>query len=214
MKGVFGSSWLPNESAEGMLEELENAGIALVEVPLAAVRGALAAALEQNAARGSLPASYELWEPFLHDTYPPEDGEPVVATALDDAPYAGRADLLARSGDLSAHPFFQHWGFDLDVTSAAMELAPPPDSGGLTDAQYGPLLAALAPAATRDRFRRRLRRQAWLLEQIEDTATRDVALAASAALATDDPAALLAHPFLREMVTMSVAQVLLGWDEF
>jgi hypothetical protein len=212
VKGTFGSNWLPKADAEAMIEELEDSGIGMIEVPLAALRGALSGALTINAARGEgLPPTYEIWEPLLHDSYPPAPDEPITATALDDAPYAGRDDLVARGEALYAHPFFQNWGFDLEVTSVAMEAVTPPPDGILTDQEIDPLVLTLTTPEMRARFRDRLRRQAWLLEHLGDEATRDLALASAAAFAIDDPAALVAMPFLRAMVAASVQQVMMGF---
>jgi hypothetical protein len=212
VKGAFGSNWLPKVEAEGMLEDLEDGGIGMIEVPLAAVRGALSGAQAINAARGEgLPPTYEIWEPLLHDSYPPAPDEPVVATTLDDTPYAGRDDLVARGDALYAHPFFQNWGFDLEGTSVAMEIVPPPLDGVLTDQEIDPLVRALATPEMCARFRDRLRRQAWLLDHLGDDASRDLALASAAAFATADPEALVAMPFLRAMVAASVQQVMMGF---
>ena len=127
VKGAFGSVWMARAEAEAMIEELEDGGIAMIEVPLAAVRGTLARALAGKATNGGgIPPAYELWEPLLHDTYPPAPDEPVIVAMLDDAPYAGRADLVARGESLYAHPFFQNWGFDAEVVSDATEQIPPP----------------------------------------------------------------------------------------
>lgn len=212
VKGTFGSVWLPKDETEAMIEELEDGGIAMIEVPLAAVRGALVGALVINAAVGAgVPPAYELWEPHIHDTYPPAPDEPILATTLDDAPYVGRADLVARGESLYAHPFFQNWGFDLEVTSTAMEGVPPPLDGVLTDQELDPLTLLLATPEMRARFRDRLRRQAWLLDHLDDATTRDLALATAAALTTDDQAAVVAMPFLRALVAASVQQVMIGF---
>ena len=90
----------------------------------------------------------------------------VIATTLDDAPYAGRDDLVARGDALYAHPFFQNWGFELEGTSLAMEDVPPPLDGVLTDQEIDPLIRALALPEMCVRFRDRLRRQAWLLDHL------------------------------------------------
>ena len=209
IKGVYGSAWLPRDEAEAMIEALEDEGIAMIGVPLAAVRGALAGALAINGALGQgLPPAYELWEPLLHDAYPPAPDEPLIATTLDDAPYAGRADLIERGDSLFAHPFFQHWSFDPEATLLAMATIEPPDERGLTDQQLRPLSFALATPEVCAQLRDRLRRQAWLLDHLDDTPTRDVALASAAALATGDREALADLPFLREMTAASVEQAM------
>lgn len=208
IKDSFGFSLAPADRVEDIIESFGEE-IELVEVDISAVRGALARAIETNAATGhTLPPAFELWEPFVHDYYPPPPDEPVLAPELDDAPYAGRADLLKGSGRLAEHPFFMVWRFDYRETAVAMMAAPPPNGGNLTEKQYGPMIRQLLTAEVRDRLRRRLRRQAWLLEHAGQTKERDLALAAAAALATDNEALLVRHPFIRAMVKDSVANVL------
>jgi hypothetical protein len=209
IKGAHGSAWLQRDEAEAMIEELEDNGVAMVGVPLAAVRGALGLALAINAARGQgLPPAYELWEPLLHDAYPPAPDEPITATILDDAPYAGRHDLVAETASLFAHPFFQTWSFEPDAIGVALANLALPGEMELTDEALLPLITALATPAVRAQLRDRLRRQAWLLDHLDDAPTRDLALAAAAALAADDQAALAALPFLRELTATSVEQVM------
>jgi hypothetical protein len=73
----------------------------------------------------------------------------------------------------------------------------------MTDRQYRPFVDALIDDATRERFRQRLRRQAWLLGELGDEQERDRALAVAAALA--DGRGLAANPFLRGMIEASIA---------
>ena len=214
VKGTFGSAWLPRDEAETMIEELEDSGVAMVGVPLAAVRGALAGALAINGALGrGLPPAYEIWEPLLHEAYPPAPDESAIAATLDDAPYAGRDDLVENSAALFAHPFFQHWGFEPEATLTALATLTLPEEPELTDEALLPLIAALATPVVCAQLRDRLRRQAWLLDHIEDAETRDLALASAAVLATNDQAALAALPFLRELTAASVEQAM-AFDMF
>lgn len=209
VKGAFGSTWVPRDEAEAMIEELEDSGVAMIGVPLAAVRGALDGALAINGTLGQgLPPTYELWEPLLHDTYPPAPDEPVTAPLLDDAPYAGRADLIEETAALFAHPFFQGWGFEPEATLAALATLTLPDEPEISEEELFPLIAALATPATCAQLRNRLRRQAWLLDHLDDTPTRDLALAAASALATDDQDTLVTIPFLRELTAASVEQAM------
>lgn len=211
VKGASGAAWLAQDEAEAMIEQMEDSGIAMIAVPLAALRGVLAGALAINAAAGQgLPAAYELWAPLTHDSYPPAPDEPIVEVALDDAPYAGRADLVARGDSLAAHPFFQHWGFDYADTSAALHHALGPAGNALSERDLTLLAETLATPGRCARFRARLRRQAWLLDHLGDTVTRDLALAAAAAFASADRAAIVAMPFLRAMVADSVQHLMFG----
>jgi len=209
VKQVFGSCRATPDQVEEMLEDLAEGDIHLVEVDLAAVRGILDAAIGVNAAsRHAVPPAFELWEPLLHDSYPPRD-EPVILPELDDAPYAGRQDLVRSSAELAAHPWFDSWRFDPARTAAAMIRTPPPARAGqLTSRQFGSLIERLVDGPTRDVFRARLRRQAWLLDKDGDEQARELALATAAHLATAGPAELAGQPFLRAIVERSLLDVI------
>ena len=208
LKTVAGASQMMTDLVDEMVDGFEEEGIDVLEVDLTAVRGAVAAALEVNVANGrAIPPAFELWEPLLHDAFPPPPNEPLVRPELDDATYADRPDLVKASGKLVDHPFFESWTFGGTETSLAMLTAPPPTSRRWSERQYRALIDELVDPATRDRFRRILRRQAWLLEQDEDLEMRDVALATAAHLAEAGPAELAKLPFLRRLVQRSVGDV-------
>jgi hypothetical protein len=213
IKDSFGASRASVDRAEFIIESLEMEDIATVDSDLAGARGVIALAIEDNAATGHpIPPAFELWEPLLHETYPPADDEPVATTELDDTPFAGRQDLVRASGALADHPFFESWGFErADIVLALFTTPPPGRSGRLGDRQYKPLIEHLVTPEVRETFRRRLRRQAWLLEQNGDTPARDLALATAAHLATALPADLSRLPFLRALVDRSIAHL---YDDF
>jgi hypothetical protein len=207
IKEAFGLSHVPSEEVEEVMEGFVAQAVDLFEVDLAAVRGALADAVAENAANGeAIPPAFELWEPLVHDVYPPPADEPTTTPALDDAPYANRADLVRQSGRLADHDYFVTWGFEAPEILPAIAGAPPPTSTRWTDRQFRPLIEQLVTPAVRDRLRERFRRQAWLLEREGDTASRDLALAAAAALADSAPDQLARLPFLRRLVQNSVMQ--------
>jgi hypothetical protein len=208
IKDCFGRSHEMPAEADAAIDSFVETGLGMVEVDLAAARGLLAVAVAANAATGhALPPSFELWEPFVHETYPPPPDEPVTATEPDDAPYAGRQDLLRASGALTEYPDFYSWGFEAAELSAAMVMTPPPTGGRLTDRQYRPLLEQLLPAAKRPTWGSRLRRQAWLLERAGEPALHDQALAVAAHLATASTADLARLPFWRTLIERSVANL-------
>lgn len=209
LKDTFGATWANADQVEAMTEALEGDGIPLVEVDEAVARGVLAHAVARNVALGrQLPPAFELWEPLAHDAYPAAPDEPVVAPELDDAPYAGRAELLEVSDELLEHPFFDAWFFNPDEMGPALLDVPQPGrSGHLTDRQFRPLIERLVPPETRRQLRGRLRRQAWLLERDGDEEDRDRALAAAAALADEAPTPPYQHPLLREMVVISLVNL-------
>jgi hypothetical protein len=127
---------------------------------------------------------------------------------LDDEPYANRPDLVKKGRRLADHPFCETWGFEEAPTLVAMQSSPPPASNKLGERQYRPLIEQLVDDAVKDTFRRRLRRQAWLLEQDGDEEFRDVALATAAHLAAAPTAELVKQPFLRRLVDRSVSHAL------
>jgi hypothetical protein len=205
IKDTFGFSHVAPDEAEDVFANFVADAVDVVEVDLAAVRGALAVAVEVNAATGqAILPKFELWEPLVHASYPPPADEAVTRPELDDTPYARRADLLRASGRLAEHPYFETWTFDPAATATAMTYAPPPAAGRLTDRQYQPMLEVLLTPPVRAQLRERLRRQAWLLERVGEPRPRDLALAVAAALAGAPPADLARVPFLRKMLDTSI----------
>jgi len=89
-------------------------------------------------------------------------------------------------------------------TLRAMSLADSPKGKQLTDAQYEPLLDALAEPYRRRLLRSRLRRQAWVLDRAGATRERDLVLAVSASLRSMSITDMVGHPFLRSMADLSV----------
>ncbi len=209
IKDAFGSAHAQAEQVQEIVGGLEDAGVRLVEVDPAAVRAVLSAAVAANAAAGhGIPPAFELWEPLVHDSYPPPEGEATAIVALDDAPYARRQDLVRASAQLAEHPFFESWGFEPEEVLLAVLTAPPPSGSRLTDRQYRLLIQQLANRDVCARLRQRLCRQAWLLEKIGDVAARDIALAVAAQFASARTAELVAQPFLRALVGRSLQHVL------
>ena len=70
---------LPADQLESMLADFEAEGLTLVEVDVAAARGALAEAVAANVStRHAIPPEYELWAPLYHESDPPPADEPVA----------------------------------------------------------------------------------------------------------------------------------------
>jgi hypothetical protein len=206
VKSALGSIRATPDLVEEFASRFDEEATDLVQADLAAARGIIAAALAENAATGhGIPPEFEFWEMHLHDVYPPPAVEPSLMPELDDAPLAGRHDLLPAGEDLPDHDAFDSWGFEPDHVIAALSHAPPPH-GRWTNRQYRPLITRLVPPPERDRLRRNLCRQAWLLERAGDHETRDVALATAAAMKDAKPADLVKLPFLRHLVEHSVTE--------
>jgi hypothetical protein len=220
VRDAIGVSSLPWEAAGDLFEtrgdrlaalrgELEGEEIPLVEVPAAALRGALARAERANAAGRPLPREYEIWEPLVHDEDPPAPDEAVVAPEMDDSAYADREELYRRSGELLEHPFFQSWIFEPGGLAGALgKGVPPPLGGKLTMRHFRAILDALLDDSTRMDLRIRLRRQAWLLGQAHDPEQAEAALAAAVRLAGPDTSEFAHHPLLQRMVTLGMGIVM------
>lgn len=207
VRDVFGSSYAPEEYLEDIRDEAEIEGQLLVEVSPDVVRGVYQAALEVSARTGHpLPPQLELWEPFIHDIWPIPADEPVQTAELDDAPYAGRDDLVAASAELLAHEVFELWRFSMLDTMRGMSMADAPKGNGkkLTNAQYEPVIEALTDPFRRRLLRSRLRRQAFVLDLVGAERERDLALAVSASLQSVSIIDMVEHPFLRRMTELSV----------
>jgi len=107
VRDIFGVAYAPAESLEDIRDDFEAEGRGAVEASPGEVRGIFQAALEVSARTGHpLPPEFELWEPFIHDAWPVDDNESVETTELDDAPFAGRDDLVAASAELFEHEWF------------------------------------------------------------------------------------------------------------
>ncbi len=190
------------------LDEFAREGVFLVEVDLAACRGALESAVDVNGVTGRrIPPVFEIWEPFLHASYPPPLAEEMVVPELDDTAYAGRTDLLTANGDLLAHRFFESWAFAPEEIGLAMITTPLPARTG-ERAGPGLLIANALLPDTRARYRQRLRRQAWLLDRVGDVHARDLALATAASLIDTPPLELAKQPFFQEMASRGFQGVL------
>jgi hypothetical protein len=205
---AWGQYSQPTEQVDDAMMGAFEEGVAFVDIDLAAARGMLAAAVQAAATNGrSLPPMFELWEPFFHDSFPPED-EPVTEAELDDAPYAGRRDLVRRSAKLLEQPMFDSWFVDPDeigsvVTDEITGIAtwggaPPP---------YAELIIPLFTAEKRRQLRHRLRRQAWLLDRTGKTQLRNTALAVAASLADISDVDAGEHTFLCAMLDLSISNI-------
>ncbi len=172
----------------------------LVDVELPAARGALAAGEAVVGKGQKLPLHYELWEPYFHDRFPAPADEETILPELDDAPYAQRRDLVARSAQLLDHPAFSPWFADLDEVVDSLDFWPTRNRRGLSKSEYSQIVPAVFGESAREVLRGRLRRQAWLLDRQHDNDPRDLALAAAASLDAAPQKSLNAHPLLRAMI--------------
>lgn len=178
----------------------------LVDISPAAARGAFTLALDLMAERDiELSPEIEVWEPFLHESYPPSEDEEMILPSLDDSGYAGRHDLVERGAELYLETdFFIAWGFDEEPTELLMDRVELPHVDDWTDEHYRTVLDALATPEIVTQLPERLRRQAYLLDASGWPDMKDIALAVAASLngATLDD--LASNPFMRHMAMISI----------
>ena len=201
-------SLLPNtfEMVQQEMEILVDAESALVPVSPAVARGAFALTLELMAANGlSVSPEIEVWEPFLHDSYPPADDEPIELPVIDDTGYAGRHDLVARGQELNEDTeYFYGWLFDDALSEELAQRDDLPPADAWTDEHYRTMLNVLVTPDLLAKLPGRLCRQAYLLGQDGLIEMQDVALAVAASLRDASIDDLASNPFLRSMALLSV----------
>lgn len=216
IKDTIAKQTVPAEMLDEMMEDFQLTDLELIEVDAAAVRGAMVRAAEVNAAvKKAIPPAYEIWEPLLHDAEPAPVDEEIVFPELDDAPYAGRDDLLNDSDELLEHIWFSAWVIPYEEMFPAMIQTPVPSRGRLSDRQIRPLVERFMTPAMCVTLRSRLRRQAWLLDRVGDTIERDQALAVAASLEETSPDRLVRNRFVRKLIRVSVeaAAEMIYWGE-
>ncbi len=195
---------------EALEHDFEEAGISIrmIEISLARARVELEQAYQTTLrARRRVPPVYILlrdWllgdDPRTVDYYPLARVQPEEIGAL-----------LQRSGELFRLDEFSSWSFDFSgLDTLRRKYRKTFFLGSSEEACEGLISQALQKAVSpewRERIRRRLERQAWLLTQLyEEEDIPKMALAASAALEANAGVPLTEHPFLREMMR----QTLLG----
>lgn len=208
---VLGLRFSSLDVVDAMQDYSESNGPPLIGIELAAARAIIAEALEENARSGEpVPPEFEFWEPVLHDSYPPPAADTSVVTSLDDTPYAGRHDLIERSGELAEHVCFIGWAYDSEDVWRHIRGLPPPLLEPWTAQDYAKLTDRLVNDAEAARLRRLLGRQAWLLEQEGEEEARDVALAVAAALAASRRGERARIPFILAIIERSIAGLFSG----
>jgi hypothetical protein len=211
---------LPLEMLEEEIQAIEGTLAPTTEIELAAARGIVAAAVERFVAAGRVfPFEFELYEPLLHDTYPPAPDEAVGVATLDDAGFADRADLRERGAELLAHPLFNEWALDFEHVMTTIGRNLPSDPGDIDEAsdnaEVDELPAQLLDANTRLQVCDALRRQAWLLDQRGSSDERDIALALAAWLPEAGDDKLAENGFVTGLaqVSLGVSSKLVGMTD-
>jgi hypothetical protein len=211
---------LPLDMLEQDIQAIEGTLAPTTEIGLAAARGIVSAAVERFVAAGRIfPFEFEMYEPLIHDTYPPALDEVVVVPALDDGAFADRADLRERGAELLDHPLFNEWALDFEHVLATIGRNLPSDPATIDeasdDAAFDALPAQLLDGDTRLQISDALRRQAWLLDQHGDSDERDIALALAAWLPVAGGDDLAENGFVAGVVQVSlgVSSKLAGMNE-
>jgi hypothetical protein len=207
VNGIADSFVFPVDTMEAMDEEIDavtGMEIMRLDVEAAVMRGTIALAINALERTGQpLAPPFELLEPLIHDSYPPQPDEAIVEPILDDAPYAGRDDLVNQSDSLFDSDWFIDWSLDpISVLLIAHERHfPEPDTW--TEEQYRQLIDAMSAPELIQMLRLRLRQQAYLLALSDEDILRDITLAVSASLGSATHEALLTHPFLTQMAELA-----------
>jgi hypothetical protein len=211
VNGIADSFVFPVDTMEAIDEEIDDlTGMEIMRLDVGApvIRGAISMAIDALE-RAGLPLAppFELLEPLIHDAYPPQPDEQVVEPVLDDAPYAGRADLVNQSESLFDSDWFIEWSLDpISVLLIAHERHfGEPDTW--TEEQYKQLIEAMSAPELIQMLRLRLRQQAYLLALSDEDILRDITLAVSASLGSATHEALLTHPFLMQMAELAGAML-------
>ncbi len=210
---ILGETGATEEQISAILDVHTEAPIDLVDVDVADVRGRVAAALSTHAGRSiPIPPAFEIWEPLLHDSFPPAAAEPVEKPELPDAGYVFRHDLVEASADLLAHDYFANWLLDSPAIADLLAEVPPPQDGILRDAEFRRFIPGVMTDEKRAQLRTALRRQAYLLDQGGDEAERDTALAVAAELGRGDMESLIKLPFLQALVVETIIYLMSGLE--
>lgn len=178
-------------------------GVPMIEIDLTTARQAIHQGIAFNAATGKpIPPAYEIWDLFLHDSYPPADA-PEAPAELDDTPFLGKK-LPRNARTFFDHAYLEQFLLPAEPILDAMEAVPPPDDPNRWDEpHYRGLIERVMTPEVIAELRGRLRRQAWVLDVAGEDVTRDRALTFAASLANDDQNALTRNPFVRELIRRS-----------
>lgn len=211
---------LPLDMLEDDIQAIEGTIAPTTDIELAAARGIVSTAAERFVAAGRVfPFEFEIYEPLLHDTYPPSPDEAVVVPVLDDAGFADRADLRERGAELLVHPLFNEWALDFEHVLATIgrNLPSDPDEigGASGDTRFDALPIQLLDAGIRLQVCDALRRQAWLLDQRGSSDERDIALALAAWLPVAGDDELAGNGFVTGLaqVSLGVSSMLASMNE-
>ena len=214
LRDAFGFPVQPLDDFTETLDDLEDDGLTPVELPLDAVRAALAAAYQRVLERrGRASVEYVAWRAFLYGDDPRELPEVTLPTVRlpHDLPLLHESDQLLDLDEFGSW-YFEPWALRhvLDRLQRLQRY----ERGKRYERQVVALirrtLNELLDPETRQRFRRRLERQAELLARIypDDPAIPARCLAAAAGLAEDSGVPVSEHPLFQRMLVRSLEEAL------
>lgn len=214
LREAFGFPAQPLDELTETLDDLEDDGLTPVELPLAEVRETLQEAYRRTLERrGRAPVEYVAWRAFLHGDDPrelPEVTLPRVRLPHD-------LQLLHEADQLLDLDEFGSWYFEpwtLRHVLDRLQRLQRYERGKRYERQVVALirrtLNELLDPETRQRFRRRLERQAKLLARIypDDPTIPARCLAAAAGLAEDAGVPVSEHPLFQRMLVRSLEEAL------
>lgn len=214
LREAFGFPVQPPDDFTETLDDLEDDGLTPVELPLEAVRTTLEVAYRRVLERrGRTSVEYVAWRAFLHGDDPrelPEVTLPKVRLPDD-------LQLLSESDQLLDLDEFGSWYFEpwtLRRVLDRLQRIQRYERGKRYERQVVALirrtLNELLDPETRQRFQRRLERQAELLARIypDDPTVPARCLAAAAGLAEDSGVPVSEHPLFQRMLVRSLEEAL------
>jgi hypothetical protein len=211
IKDSLGRWRVDSEQFTEMLDDLEDDGIAAVEVGLTRLRDTVEAARLLTLKVGRrLPAEFVIWRFLLAG----EDPNPRPEPSLPEVDLAAQPELLDGVYELMDLEEFDAWFFDPDELRGfdrkVRRLKRDAHFAGRLGQLIREAIPTVVPPTKRRMIRDRLRRQAILLAEMYPDYQEFAltAVAAAAGLEDDSPVPPEDHPLLQEMVLRSLENVL------
>jgi len=214
LREAFGFPAQPPADFTETLDDLEDDGLTPVELPLETICAVLEEAYQRSLERqGHAPVEYVAWRAFLND----DDPRNLPEVALPQVRLPGDSQFLIESDQLLDLDEFKSWYFEPHEIRRAIDRLhrlQRYERGKAYERQAVALirrtLNKLLDPETRQRFRRRLERQAELLARIyaDDLTVSARCLAAAAGLAEDSGVPISEHPLFQRMLVRSLEEAL------
>lgn len=210
---AFGFPSQPSTELVATLDDLEDDGLTPVPVPLPEIRAVVDLAYRHTLERrGRVSVSFAAWESILAG----DDPRRIPPAQLPDVNLKQDFDVFAGCRQLLDLDEFGTWYFEADEINSAVEKLSwlqrrrgEPDYERRLVGLIRQTLTSYVTPERRQRFRRRLERQAPLLMRLyDDPIHARRALAAAAGLAEEAGVPVSEHPLLQEMLVRSLEDIL------